>query len=194
MVWEQLLTLYLGRVGWRNFESEETEGKRKSQKPSSGFQQLNTIWFGFQTWQFSNRKCQLIRAIAWHHMMIAVIPAGWGPAIALGGEMAWYDMNVSVSFLRRDSLVGWLTWQAVNRINLIALAVVGGCMKETFWLCCQHLIPNDYHIPLNWCWTKYAWGLATTLPKIVSAIWSWQTRVFKRKQAFQLKPVRTSPC
>lgn len=126
-------------------------------------------------------------------MMIAVIPAGWGPAITVGGETAWFDTNVSVSFLRRDSLVGWLTWRAVNRINLIALAVVGGCMKETFCLCCQHLIPNDYHIPLNWCWTKHAWGLATTLPKIVSAIWSWQTRALKRKQAFQLKPVRTSP-
>ena len=24
-------------------------------------------------------------------------------------------------------------------------------MKEIFWLCCRHLIPNDYHILLNWC-------------------------------------------
>lgn len=89
------------------FESEETEGKRKSQKPSSGFQRgWNTIWFGFQTWQFSNRKCQLIRAIAWHHVMIAVIPTGWGPAITLGKETAGFDMYVSISFLRRDSLVG----------------------------------------------------------------------------------------
>lgn len=39
-------------------------------------------------------------------MMIVVIPAGWGPAITFGGEMAGFEMNVSISFLRRDSLEG----------------------------------------------------------------------------------------
>jgi len=39
-------------------------------------------------------------------MMIAVIPAGQGPAITLGKETAGFDMNVSISFLRRDILVG----------------------------------------------------------------------------------------
>lgn len=38
--------------------------------------------------------------------MIAVIPAGRVPAVTLGGETAWFDMNVSISFLRQDSLVG----------------------------------------------------------------------------------------
>lgn len=39
-------------------------------------------------------------------MMIAVIPAGGAPAVARGGETAQFDMNVSISSLRRDSLVG----------------------------------------------------------------------------------------
>lgn len=38
--------------------------------------------------------------------MIAVIPAGRAPAVTLSGETAWFDMNVSISFLRQDSLVG----------------------------------------------------------------------------------------
>lgn len=59
-------------------------------------------------------------------------------------------------------------------------------MKETFWLCCQHLIPNDYHIPSKWCWTKHVWGLVTTLPKIVSAIWSWQMCI-QEKTSFPVK-------
>lgn len=99
--------LYLGRFGWRNVKSEETEGRRKKSETIVWFlKRLNAVWFGFQTWRFSNRKCQLIRAIAWHRMMIAVIPAGGAPAVARGGETAQFDMNVSISFLRRDSLVG----------------------------------------------------------------------------------------
>lgn len=31
---------------------------------------------------------------------------------------------------------------------------------------------------------KHVWGLATTLPKIVSAIWSWQIRGLERKTSF----------
>lgn len=67
---------------------------------------LSTICFGFQTWQFSNRKCQLIRAIAWHRMMIAVVPAGRAPALALRRETARFDGKGSISLSRQDSLVG----------------------------------------------------------------------------------------
>lgn len=91
-------------------EKPRTGGNRRQKEKSESIvwflERLNTIWFGFQTWQFSNRKCQLIRAITWHRMLIAVIPAGRAPTITLSGEMAWFDMNVSISFLRRDSVVG----------------------------------------------------------------------------------------
>lgn len=117
--------------------------------------------------------------MAWHGTAIAGLR--WqGSSRHLRRETAPRDGKGSVPLSRQGSAVGYLTWQAVNRINLIALAGQGGCMKETFWLCCQYLIPNDYHVPLNWCWMEHVRGLATTLPKIVSAIWSWQTPAWEK--------------
>lgn len=38
------IPLYLGSFGWRNVASEETEGRGKSQKPSSGFCRVWTLF------------------------------------------------------------------------------------------------------------------------------------------------------
>lgn len=53
---------------------------------------LNTVCFGFQTWQLSNRKCQLIRAMAWHGTVIAAAPlAGLQPSPPQGNGSVWWE-------------------------------------------------------------------------------------------------------
>lgn len=102
------IPLYLGSFGWRNTASEGTEGRGRRQKTIVWFLPgLSAVCLGSQTWQFSNRKCQLIRAIAWHGRMIAAVPlAGLQRGVTLRREAARFDGKGSVSLSRQDSLVG----------------------------------------------------------------------------------------
>lgn len=55
----------------------------------------NTVWLGPQTWQLSNRKCQLIRDFTWHHRRTAIKLPGTVPKITLRKEKQYEPIWMS---------------------------------------------------------------------------------------------------
>lgn len=72
-----------GETRWAELRTESGEGRERDKNRVWDPESPNTIWFGFQTWQLSNRKCQLIKDFSWHHQTTAIRPLGKVPKITL---------------------------------------------------------------------------------------------------------------